>query len=237
MKNREKIDRLQLLQLRLRGSKFRQSKTERSDVIGELAGLLISEGMHDSLMQAGVIFATDGLSSGRYESTLRQVDMWLTATITKLKQSVPTAQNSDRIEGDNIFIGHGRSPVWRELKDFLVERLGLPWDEFNRVPVPGISNKERLSAMLDGSCFAFILLTAEDQQVDGGARARQNVVHEAGLFQGRLGFERAIILLEDGCEPFSNIEGIGQLRFPAGQISTCFEAVRAVLEREGIISD
>jgi predicted nucleotide-binding protein len=38
-----------------------------------------------------------------------------------------------------------------------------------------------------------------------------NVIHEAGLFQGRLGFERAIILLEDGCEEFSNIQGYGQI--------------------------
>jgi predicted nucleotide-binding protein len=44
-----------------------------------------------------------------------------------------------------------------------------------------------------------------------------NVVHEAGLFQGRLGFERAIILLEEGCKSFSNIEGLGQIRFPKGQ--------------------
>jgi hypothetical protein len=31
---------------------------------------------------------------------------------------------------------------------------------------------------------------------------------------GRLGFERAIILLEDGCQEFSNIHGLGQIRFP-----------------------
>ena len=38
-------------------------------------------------------------------------------------------------------------------------------------------------------------------------------MHEAGLFQGRLGFTRAIIMLEEGCEEFSNIEGLGQIRF------------------------
>ena len=30
-------------------------------------------------------------------------------------------------------------------------------------------------------------------------KARMNVIHEVGLFQGRLGFERAIVLLEEGC--------------------------------------
>ena len=34
--------------------------------------------------------------------------------------------------GTNVFIGHGRSPTWRELKDFIVDRLHLPVDEFSR---------------------------------------------------------------------------------------------------------
>jgi len=43
---------------------------------------------------------------------------------------------ADRI-GKYVFIGHGRSGAWRELQDFLQNRLGLQWDEFNRVPVAG----------------------------------------------------------------------------------------------------
>jgi predicted nucleotide-binding protein len=38
-------------------------------------------------------------------------------------------------------------------------------------------------------------MTAEDEQADGNHHARMNVIHEVGLFQGRLGFERAIVLL------------------------------------------
>lgn len=63
----------------------------------------------------------------------------------------------------------------------------------------------------------------------------QTAIHEAGLCQGRLGFERAIILLEDGCAEFSNIHGLGQIRFPKGNISAKFQEIRNVLEREGII--
>ena len=51
--------------------------------------------------------------------------------------------------------------------------------------------------------MAFLVLTAEDEQTDGTLHARENVIHEAGLFQGRLGFEKAIILLEEGCQEFS----------------------------------
>jgi len=115
--------------------------------------------------------------------------------------------------------------------------LNLPWDEFNRVPVAGVTNIARLSEMLDSACIAFLVLTAEDEMADGTVQARMNVIHEAGLFQGRLGFTRAIVVLEEGCEEFSNIEGLGQLRFPKGNITAIFEDVRRVLEREQIIDD
>jgi predicted nucleotide-binding protein len=138
-------------------------------------------------------------------------------------------------EGTRVFIGHGGSLLWRELKDFLQDRLTLPWDEFNRVPVAGVPNITRLAEMLDTAAIAFLVMAAEDERADGALVARQNVIHEAGLFQGRLGFTRAIVLLEDGCEEFSNIAGLGQIRFPKGRIATAFEDVRRVLEREGII--
>ncbi len=137
--------------------------------------------------------------------------------------------------GTNVFIGHGGSHAWRDLKDLLQDRLGLPWDEFNRVPVAGLTNIARLSEMLDSAAIAFLVMTGEDEHKDGELHARMNVVHEAGLFQGRLGFTRAIVLLEEGCEEFSNIEGLGQIRFPKGNIAAKFEEIRRVLEREGII--
>lgn len=141
---------------------------------------------------------------------------------------------SERI-GPNVFIGHGQSSIWKDLKDFIQDRMRLPWDEFNRVPVAGFTNIARLSQMLDEAAIAFLIMTAEDEQVDGRQHARQNVIHEAGLFQGRLGFERAIILLEEGCEEFSNVHGLGQIRFPKGKVSAVFEDIRRVLEREGLV--
>lgn len=162
---------------------------------------------------------------------LRKLIITLASHIKNLEGN---ATREERI-GTNIFIGHGRSPDWRELKDFVSDRLKLPWDEFNRVPIAGVTSITRLSQMLDQASFAFLVMTAEDEQADGNHHARMNVIHEVGLFQGRLGFERAIVLLEDDCEEFSNIQGLGQLRFPKGNISAIFEDIRAVLEREAII--
>jgi predicted nucleotide-binding protein len=104
------------------------------------------------------------------------------------------------------------------------------------VPMAGITNIARLSEMLDSAVIALLLLTADDELQDGTMQARMNVVHEAGLFQGKLGFTKAIILLEEGCEEFGNIHGLGQIRFPKGNIKAAFEEIRQVLEREEILS-
>ncbi|MDY7227854.1 TIR domain-containing protein [Hyalangium rubrum] len=116
------------------------------------------------------------------------------------------------------------------------ERLGLKADEFNMAPAAGLTTKERLEEMLDSAVFAFLIMTPEDEQADQTRRARENVVHEAGLFQGRLGFRRAIIMLEDGCSSFSNIAGLTYIPFPKGNIKAASEEVRQVLERERILS-
>ena len=99
--------------------------------------------------------------------------------------------HSAETTGTNVFIGHGRSLLWRELQDFIERRLRLPWDEFNRVPVAGVTNIARLSEMLDAAAIALLIVTGEDELKDGTVQARMNVVHEAGLFQGKLGFTKA----------------------------------------------
>lgn len=137
--------------------------------------------------------------------------------------------------GTNVFIGHGRSLIWKDLKDFIKDRLGLPYDEFNRVPVAGITNIARLSEMLNDAAIAFLVMTGEDETAEGTMNARMNVIHEVGLFQGKLGFTRAIVLLEEGCEEFTNIQGLGQIRFPKGNIGAIAEEIRQVLEREGLV--
>lgn len=156
----------------------------------------------------------------------------------RLKQRLPVLENLVRslgsaTPGKRVFIGHGRSLEWLRLKSFLTDDLSLDCDEFNIEPTPGIHTTDRLEAMLSQAGMAFLVMTAEDRHADGTVHARENVVHEVGLFQGRLGSRRAIVMLEDGCSKFSNLDGLTLIFFPPNDIRARFEDVRRVLKREG----
>jgi predicted nucleotide-binding protein len=99
-------------------------------------------------------------------------------------------------------------------------------------PRAGLSVKEVLQKMLFESSFAVLILTGEDIHADGEVHARENVVHELGLFQGRFGFTRSVALLEEGVKEFSNIKGINQIRFTKGHIRETFGDVLATIKRE-----
>lgn len=221
----------------------RLDRAERTDVPS--AARFAQAMLPGQMFSRDSLAMTQGLKVAPHQAVASEV-----VAIRALEREVGTLKNSAResanhirrllptegtMTGGPIFCGHGASLIWRELKDFLEDRLDLTVDEFNRVSTAGIPTATRLKEMLDGACFAFLVFTGEDEQPGGEFRARENVVHEAGLFQGRLGFTKAIVLLEDGCEEFSNIHGLGQIRFPKGRISAAFEEIRRVLEREGVI--
>lgn len=146
-----------------------------------------------------------------------------------------TSSVGKRMANRRVFIGHGRASDWRELKDFLQSDLGLHCVEFNSESAAGRPTVDRLKEMLSESSFAFLVLTSEDEHSDGTRHPRENVVHEAGLFQGKLGFERAIILLERGCAEFSNIHGLTHIPFARGEIRAAFHDIRRALERENVV--
>lgn len=80
-------------------------------------------------------------------------------------------------------------------------------------------------------------MTAEDETIDGKTRARQNVIHEAGLFQGRLGFNKVIILKQDGIEEFSNIAGLQYIPFTKDNIEQCFYELQRKFKKLGLVNN
>jgi hypothetical protein len=130
-----------------------------------------------------------------------------------------------------VFLGHGQSEPWKALQDYL-EASGVAVTSFEAQERAGKWTLGVIDALANESNMAFLVHTAEDEQADRHIRARQNVIHETGFFQGRVGIERAIVVREDGCESFSNIDGLSEIRFAAGDIWECFGRVLAVLRRE-----
>jgi hypothetical protein len=134
-----------------------------------------------------------------------------------------------------VFIGHGKRDDWLRLEKFLT-KFGITCVEFNSESAAGMTTQDRLKDMVKQSVFAFLVMTAEDKQSDGTFNARQNVVHEAGLCHGLLGWEKAILLLEEGCTKFSNGDGLTHIPFQAGKITSAFHDVRELLESRGLIA-
>lgn len=140
------------------------------------------------------------------------------------------AAPTEELEDVIVFIGHGASNQWRDLKDHLQDKHQIKIEAYETGARAGHTIRDILQDMSNKSTFALLVMTAEDIQGDGKIRARQNVIHEIGLFQGKLGFNRAIIMMEKSVEEFSNISGVQQIRY--NNISETFGEVLATIKRE-----
>lgn len=164
--------------------------------------------------------------------TRQDIETILSIFEDKASKFYSPPQEEEEEEKPVIFIGHGQNSQWKDLKDHLHEKHGFRIVAYETGARAGHTIRDILESMLEESSFAILVLTGEDETNDGTIRARQNVIHEAGLFQGSLGFERAIVLLEEGTEEFSNIAGIQQIRYSKSKIVETFGEVLATIRRE-----
>lgn len=177
----------------------------------------------------------NGVESGQrlLESMLDEVQgqhEGISRTTPKASKRIP-----ERIDQASIFIGHGRNPVWARVKLFLQDELKLKTVCYESDSRTGESIVPIMEEMLSKANFAVLILTGEDETVSGSVRARQNVIHEVGLFQSRLGFKRAILLKQEGVEDFTNIAGLQFIPFTENRIEQTFYELSRVLRREGLI--
>ncbi|MGF6821188.1 putative nucleotide-binding protein [Microbacterium sp. ZKA21] len=127
-----------------------------------------------------------------------------------------------------VFIGHGGDRKWEAVREFIRE-AGYAVEAFETSPRAGQMTLAVVERMISDATVAVIVMTGADALADGRKMARQNVVHELGFAQGRLGVDNTIVLLEDGTEEFTNIAGLTQIRFNNGEIHTTKDHVLAAL--------
>jgi hypothetical protein len=165
-----------------------------------------------------------GAPSEAVNATEKLLD-WVRSVILERERKLPR----------KVFIGHGgKSSAWQELREMLHD-WGLEVEEFNEEPAAGISITQRLKSMLENSRFAFLVMTGENIDGQGHLQARMNVIHEIGLFQGRLGTECAIVLRERNTSTFSNLDGINRIDFDQDKITGLREEIHRLLITRGVI--
>jgi CheY-like chemotaxis protein len=85
-----------------------------------------------------------------------------------------------------VFFSHGHNELLLlRLKNFLATSLKLDTVVLKELPSRGLTVVEKLERASEKCSFAIILLSRDDEQHDGALRARQNVIHELGFFQGK----------------------------------------------------
>lgn len=158
--------------------------------------------------------------------------------IPAIAPALPASRSSKMDEGTTpcVFIGHGRSKLWARVKVFLEDDIRLATVTYESESRTGHAIVPVLEKMLNQATFAVLVFTAEDDTAEGTKRARQNVIHEAGLFQGRLGFSKAVLLVQDGVEAFSNIAGLQYIPFSDDRVEQTFYELQRVLKREGLVA-
>lgn len=132
-----------------------------------------------------------------------------------------------------IFIAHGTYPEWLAVQRFVEERFDCPVYSFESSPWGGHQMTEALTKYLDRCSFAVCVLTAEDVTSEGRTLARQNVIHEVGLFQGRHGFDRVALLVEEGCDFVPEPASQYMLPFPHNRINRTFYQLGEIIRSRG----
>ena len=140
--------------------------------------------------------------------------------------SQPTRQANT--EEKRAFISHGRSADWREVQAFIEKDVGLATLELSQEPSAGQTIIEKLERNASTCDSAVIVMTGDDIDADGQARARENVMHEIGFFQAKYGRARVCLLHEEAVSIPTNLSGVVYVPFPKGNIGASF----GVLMRE-----
>lgn len=172
----------------------------------------------------------------RINEIFKQLDKMDSKLINQeVKLISPKKAPATKTNNGKVFIGHGRSKLWARVQLFLKDDLDLESFSFESESRTSESIIQILEEFLEKSSFAILILTAEDETIDNKFRARQNVVHEAGLFQGRLGFDRVVLLKQNETEELSNLAGLQYIPFSGENIEQTFYELQRKLKKSGLI--
>ncbi len=128
-----------------------------------------------------------------------------------------------------IFISHGRSKEWYKVQVFLEKDLDLETLELAQEANLGRSVLQKLDEESRKCSLSIIVMTGDDEFGDE-IRARENVLHEVGFFQGKYGLRNVVLLHEEEVNIPSNIHGLVYIPFPKDTVEATFAALQKELK-------
>lgn len=135
---------------------------------------------------------------------------------------ITTPAPAEPAQRNRIFISHGRADDWRAVQAYIEKDIGLQTVELAQQPNLGRTILAKLVEVSMDCNAAVIVMTGDDQDAEGLARARENVLHEIGFFQAKYGLARVCLLHEEGVNIPSNIHGLVYTPFTKGKIEATF---------------
>lgn len=162
---------------------------------------------------------TKGLSTDQFAQVLSDVES-LSGFLGKLSASPLACQISytSRVPlTKNIFVIHGHDELnTRRLTQLLQNQFYL--NPIAMLSKPGMSRPliEKFEEEAQTCSFAFGLFTPDDEITNSANRykqARPNVIYEVGWFIGRLGKHRVALLLKQGTNIHSDLDGVSRIPF------------------------
>lgn len=121
-----------------------------------------------------------------------------------------------------VFISHGSSQDWRKVQSYIEKDLEIRTLELAQEPNKGRTVLQKLVEESENCSYAVVVMTGDDKSADGEVRARENVMHEIGFFQGKYGLSKVCLLYEQGTNISSNIAGLVYIDFPVDVIESTF---------------
>jgi predicted nucleotide-binding protein len=158
---------------------------------------------------------------------------------------VPSPSQSIPLDKNKVFLSQAHNSSVAGIVRELIERhLALQVVVYTDSALIGKGPFENLEAMVSQCGYAVIVLTKDDQVIGrttvsvqedsprGRKRGRQNVIHEIGYCQGRMGVERVLILFEDGVEIPSNIAYLHGQPIKSGNIEDVYRFLAKHLKKK-----
>lgn len=153
----------------------------------------------------------DGLKKTKdiFKDYLIEIKEEMSEKDEKLSEDVHTDSS---YQNNKVFVVHGHDEALKEKVARLLEKQGLEAIILSEQANKGKTIIEKFEENSDVGA-AICLFTGDDigkekSEAVEKQRARQNVVYEAGYFMGKLGRERVIMLVDNGIELPSDLQGV-----------------------------